>query len=377
MNLINASSGLQTVHFSLETDKNTSWITSSGLPQWVCLFIRKKGTIIRTVGWGCNLFSSMNPKVVTIHVSTDGLKFKFWDKFRSTSHNGGGDQLFCCAPINSNIYPYIAFEINENFGDKQTCIGRFFLYTDEILVSPESFTTGTNFDNHEDNRTFCRCEGKDTMVKGSSRPTSRSTINQLKQNNDFAFHWNYNTSLILEKGIDSNIVKILSDMTSRVSTLERGLLSVISQLKVKRFLRSLNFDSIDSLLKRKDHIGDTRNLYCEMKRKIPSILTKEPAQSVMIYSEDKTSSGGDTNHFWRKESFISTTGQSIDRDNIVAKDQLLKAAYDTHNLFQGTLNISRFAGSVVTRYPSQTLPQLQRAFYPREYSNLTISRAYF
>ena len=47
-----------------------------------------------------------------------------------------GDQLFCCAPISSNIYPYVAFEVTKTFGGLQTYMNRILMFSDEIVLSP-------------------------------------------------------------------------------------------------------------------------------------------------------------------------------------------------------------------------------------------------
>ena len=105
------------------------------------------GVTIRSVGWRCHGASSMNPRLVTLHVSADGVKFKLWDKFQTPKERGGGDQIYCCTSINSSIYPYLVLEVNENFGGEQTSIDRVFLYSDEIISSPEYLTNGEKCDN--------------------------------------------------------------------------------------------------------------------------------------------------------------------------------------------------------------------------------------
>lgn len=78
----------------------------------------------------CQSYST-NPMHVTIHVSPDGSKFKLWDSFCATSQ-AEGDQMFCCAPISSAIYPYVAFEVTKTFGGMQTYMNRIFMYSEEI-----------------------------------------------------------------------------------------------------------------------------------------------------------------------------------------------------------------------------------------------------
>ena len=126
---------------------NSIWLTEEGLPQWFCLSLsgiqNVRDVVIRTVGWHCWHPYSTNPKVVTLHVSPDGSKFKRWDSFRATAPQKG-TQLFCCAPISSAVYPFLAFEVTEVFGGNQTYMNRLFLYSDEIASSPQVSETGNN-----------------------------------------------------------------------------------------------------------------------------------------------------------------------------------------------------------------------------------------
>ena len=114
------------------------WLTDTGLPQWLCISLAditmRKDVVIRTIGWHCWQQYSTNPMSVTVHVSSDGAKFKLWDAFLASQEKG--DQLFCCAPISSAIYPYIAFEVTQTFGGLQTYMNRILLYSDEISSSP-------------------------------------------------------------------------------------------------------------------------------------------------------------------------------------------------------------------------------------------------
>ena len=65
------------------------------------------------------------------------MKFKVWDSLTADCQRKG-TQLFCCAPIKTSIYPYIALEVVETFGGKQTYMNRVFLYSEEFLSSTAS-----------------------------------------------------------------------------------------------------------------------------------------------------------------------------------------------------------------------------------------------
>jgi hypothetical protein len=93
--------------------------------------------VIRTVGWYCWHPYSTNPRKVSVHVSTDGSHFRHWDTLSAKSH-ARGNQLFSCAPIDTALYPFIAFEINNTFGGEQTYMNRIYMYSDEITASPDS-----------------------------------------------------------------------------------------------------------------------------------------------------------------------------------------------------------------------------------------------
>lgn len=118
------------------------WLSEEGLPQWLCISLdgikEKRDLVIRTIGWHCWHPYTTNPKEVTIHVSSDGAKFKIWDTF--VAQQVKGTQLFCCAPINASIYPYIALEVIQTFGGMQTYMNRVFLYSEEIPSSPQGQT---------------------------------------------------------------------------------------------------------------------------------------------------------------------------------------------------------------------------------------------
>lgn len=119
----------------LDNSLNTIWLTKEGLPQWLCFSLLDATQLqelqIKTVGWHCWHSYTTNPKSVTLHVSSDGSKFRRWDNF--TAHASSDQvQLFNCAPISPKVYPYIAFEINSTFGGEQTYLNRVYLFTDEV-----------------------------------------------------------------------------------------------------------------------------------------------------------------------------------------------------------------------------------------------------
>ena len=95
------------------------WLTKEHLPQWFCMCLNDlrdiNGIIIRTVGWHCWHAYVTNPRVVNLHVSTDGDNFKLWDTLVAP-HQSGGAQLFCISPLSTTIYPYVVFEVVETFG---------------------------------------------------------------------------------------------------------------------------------------------------------------------------------------------------------------------------------------------------------------------
>ena len=127
------------------------WLTCEGLPQWLCLSLANvhpegQNIVIRTIGWHCWHPYTSNPKTILIHVSSDGSKFKLWDHL--SSKESKGTQLFCCTPINSSVYPYIAFEIKEAYGGSQTYMNRIYLYSEEMLINPSSSNSATEGYSH-------------------------------------------------------------------------------------------------------------------------------------------------------------------------------------------------------------------------------------
>ena len=112
------------------------WLSQGASPQWLCISLGQlsAGNVcIRTIGWHCWHPYSTNPMNVTIHISGDGSKFKVWDTFHAVKAKG--TQLFCCAPISSAIYPFIALEVVETFGGMQTYMNRIYMFSDEIASS--------------------------------------------------------------------------------------------------------------------------------------------------------------------------------------------------------------------------------------------------
>lgn len=138
--LVDFSSELDGCHACHVLDPHLAdiWLSEEGLPQWLCISLDgikdKRDLVIRTIGWHCWHPYTTNPKEVTIHVSSDGSKFKIWDTFHARLIKG--TQLFCCAPISSSIYPFIALEVTQTFGGPQTYMNRVYMYAEEIPTSP-------------------------------------------------------------------------------------------------------------------------------------------------------------------------------------------------------------------------------------------------
>ena len=121
----------------LNTDNISSlWLSEEGIPQWLCisfteLALTNPNLTIQTIGWYCWHAYTTNPREVTVHVSSDGSKFKVWDVLVSNDINSLMN-LYCCAPINITIYPFIAFEIVKTWGSNKTYMNCVYLYSDEI-----------------------------------------------------------------------------------------------------------------------------------------------------------------------------------------------------------------------------------------------------
>lgn len=124
----------------LEFNLPQLWLSEEGVPQWLCISLAsvkadRRNECIRTIGWHCWHPYTTNPQEVTVHVSDNGTKFKVWDTF-VCSQSTKGTHLFCCAPISIRIYPFIALEVTQTFGGRQTYMNRVYFYSDEIPASP-------------------------------------------------------------------------------------------------------------------------------------------------------------------------------------------------------------------------------------------------
>jgi len=133
----------------LNTENISSlWLSEDGIPQWLCISFaelsqKNPNLTIQTIGWHCWHPYTTNPREVTVHVSSDGSKFKVWDVLVCDDINRLMN-LFCCAPINITIYPYIAFEIVKTWGSDKTYMNCVYLYSDEISsASPTRLETKT------------------------------------------------------------------------------------------------------------------------------------------------------------------------------------------------------------------------------------------
>lgn len=165
----------------LSPDLSKIWLSDPqcSLPQWLCISLKRvhkhayhrrdsgnsedpKGAFstptqdnaitIRTVGWHCWHPYGSNPRKVVLHVSSDGSRFRKWDTFSLASNLKSEEQhkhnlspLFCCAPINAALYPYIALEVVETFasfehrnsgGPSQCYMNRIYMYSEEVPSSP-------------------------------------------------------------------------------------------------------------------------------------------------------------------------------------------------------------------------------------------------
>ena len=190
---------------------STIWLSDEGLPQWICLSLHQimniRNIVLRSIGWYCWHSYSTNPKVVILHVSADGSKFKQWDTF-IVKKPIKGTQLFCCAPISCAIYPFLAFEITEVFGGDQTYMNRLYLYSDEIASSPAISDTSQQSDldfvhpNTDTIRTRRGQENEESndeeqlSLISSNQTDSIETLSVLQKLND-ALGFNTNETSIL------------------------------------------------------------------------------------------------------------------------------------------------------------------------------------
>ena len=189
MNWASASVGAKLVDFSsqvfsgdasnvLDDDHRRIWLTEDGTPQWLCISLLKladvKNLVIRTVGWYCWRSYSTNPKIVNMHVSTDGSKFKRWDSFVARG-KGKGSQLFSCAPVDVSLYPFVALEVTETFGGAQAYMNRVYLYSDEISPSPVSSVSSANQYHNLDQKSISSNSGLQSAHQVNISDLSKTT----------------------------------------------------------------------------------------------------------------------------------------------------------------------------------------------------------
>ena len=101
LNYASVSEGAKLVDFSSELEGCSAthvldpqlpniWLSEEGLPQWLCISLDgvrdKRDLVVRTIGWRCWHAYATNPREVTVHVSSDGAKFKIWDTFAGWHH---------------------------------------------------------------------------------------------------------------------------------------------------------------------------------------------------------------------------------------------------------------------------------------------------
>lgn len=148
-NLIDFSSEQEGCNANHVLDPHLSniWLSEEGLPQWLCISLdgvnEKRDLVIRSIGWHCWQPYTTNPREVTIHVSSDGAKFKIWDTFQAQLVKG--TQLFCCAPISASIYPYIALEVTQTFGGPQTYMNRVYMCAEELnTTTPQAVPSSSS-----------------------------------------------------------------------------------------------------------------------------------------------------------------------------------------------------------------------------------------
>ena len=110
----------------LDASPETKWLTGEryrdeSASHWICLSLTNTppDLAIRTVGWHCASSYSSNPHTVFLHVSSDGINFKAWDRFVCPRQVKGASLFICSAPISIEIYPYMCFEVTKTFGDHQ------------------------------------------------------------------------------------------------------------------------------------------------------------------------------------------------------------------------------------------------------------------
>jgi hypothetical protein len=205
--IVNASSELPGAEAShlLDDDLSRIWLSEDGIPQWLCISLEQSIPLlshqdissprsnslqnenehqyheIRSIGWYCWHSYPSNPKTVRLHVSRDSIKFRTWDTF-SVSSMKAGIQLFCCEPINIELYPFIALEIIANFGGSQTYMNQIYLYTEEI-----AHTANNSFSQHSMSSSMNASESHsvllddDTHVRRNHRPQRRRHKQQYQR----------------------------------------------------------------------------------------------------------------------------------------------------------------------------------------------------
>jgi len=168
---------------ALDWNQSSMWMTEEGLPQWISISLKDLNssgdTVIRTVGWNCWQSYSTNPRKVSIHVSSDGSKYKLWDSFIAPTQRKG-DQLFCVAPISTAIFPYVAFEISRTFGGTRTYMNRILLFSEEYSMSPVPMRQSTA----GSGRTF----GEDVQPLHEALSASEDTQTDLSHVNFSSLH---------------------------------------------------------------------------------------------------------------------------------------------------------------------------------------------
>lgn len=232
----------------------------------------------------------MNPRLVTLHVSADGVKFKLWDKFQTPKERGGGDQIYCCTSINSSIYPYLVLEVNENFGGEQTSIDRVFLYSDEIISSPEYLTNGEKCDNFGTNG------GNNHIVSGyngmNNSSLSKSTMLEIhSEADDFPTIFYCDDHSLLPPRDTALEPRKMIDIKTRVETLDERIKTFMDHVQDKQLRFTpfhqgeRKFNSINNLNCHQDNYRDVLYSYSNEMGKIRHDLMQE--QSMVYHSGDQ------------------------------------------------------------------------------------------
>ncbi|KAJ1427476.1 hypothetical protein B484DRAFT_397192 [Ochromonadaceae sp. CCMP2298] len=189
MNWASAVLGARLVDFSsevagceaqnvLEDSPSTIWLSQKGSPQWFCISLQEPA-------------KHRNLVVVSMHVSSDGSKFKPWDSF-VVSQQARGTFLQSCSPVDASLYPFMALEVVQTFGQAgQTYMNRVFLYSDEVTASPCSVSSAgegdggeglSDEDSDEEGQGQWRGQGNELH---SSQPQHGATMHHLS---DVSYH---------------------------------------------------------------------------------------------------------------------------------------------------------------------------------------------